>query len=155
MNKAQAQIIINKMYDSVDPNMCVSELAEAMCAHFGIEIDDSIQYEYENSKMVNEKPEVMIHNINHFQIAPAKRKLMPDFGLGSAFNTSMEEAALVVSTKVAEQEEELVSTLDFVYASHFGYELKIIYIDNVKHKNIIELYKRGLIDINGRPTFNK
>lgn len=121
--------------------------------------------EYKNKHMALTSREVLIHNVNHYRVAPKRRRLLSEFGLGASPEALLDDDdvdvnnLLVVSQKKAKEEEDLVWTLDFICAANDNYLLHILDMprqDKIgiekQAKNIKALFEMGLIDKNGQAT---
>lgn len=110
---------------------------------------------------------VVFHEIAHWQIAPAERRSLPDFGLGAGPETGcVDEAnrAICVDFATKEREENLASLLGILWETEYGEPAILAFAE----QNWLELPERpntqahfaehldtlkvlGLIDAEGRP----
>jgi hypothetical protein len=111
--------------------------------------------------MIKDDPEIMMHNINHFRVAPKFRRYNPEFGLGAPPNHELYNSATDIPMEVNQldsiNEEALVIMLDNLQALHKGYILEQLQIYNFNSlirfkEQIKDLFSLGLIDITGVPT---
>lgn len=118
-----------------------------------LSIDETQEMEYENLKMKDDDYEILVHNANHFRLAPPSRRLLRDFGLGKppTFNSDYPTSPLLISQDEAAAEETLVCTLDWIYAIEGDYSLENIK-PRPKPSHIQLLYKWGIIDEHGNTT---
>ena len=114
----------------------------------GLRLSKSIPYEYQNRKMKDSGPEINIHNVHHFMVAPQDRKLKPDFGLGSPPSVRYNLEPLI-SDSEAEVDESLTACLDYIRSIHEGYALsEVQYFPDPQ--DFITLFNRGLITKTGK-----
>lgn len=113
--------------------------------------------EYENLKMIQDEPEILIHNMNHFRVASPDRRLKAEFGLGSPPNSNTVNyhhkppLESTVLGDLCELEENIVLVLDLICAHLHSYRLSRINvpIDRKFEESLQNLYMMGLIDNNG------
>jgi len=111
----------------------------------------------------------ILHDIAHFQCSPPSRRYLPEFGLGSGFDTSNHEVAEAtmlragMDEKLARKEEECASILGALWERHLGlpYWATLEFhswihfneaCDRIELREQLEkLYTFGLIDERGNP----
>lgn len=110
---------------------------------------------------------VLIHEVAHWQIAPAERRNIPDFGLGAGPETGRVKeanAARCVPDDVKEREELLASLLGILWETSLGHPAIHAFIEQNWLEawdrsaaaeqyaiTVAELHARGLIDADGAP----
>ena len=114
---------------------------------------------------------VLLHEFSHWQIAPASRRNLPDFGLGAGPETGftmVADAACCVDDGTKEREEDLASLLGIIWEVYLGGPALIAFCE----QNWLELYDRpdtakhflsvfedlatcGLVDANGLPQLSR
>lgn len=114
------------------------------------------EHEFDGKKITEDNPEVMIHNVNHFRLAPISRRNKPDFGLGGPPEDNdryfLIKAPLVTDREQREDEENMVLTLDLLISLEQGYRLQKISIlpnSSFLRKGLYNLHHMGIIDSNG------
>lgn len=84
---------------------------------------------------------VLLHEIAHWQIAPAHRHVLPDFGLGAGPDTGRTadaNAACCVDNATKEEEESLASLLGILWEVELGGPAVLAFCE----QNWLELYDR-------------
>lgn len=110
---------------------------------------------------------VLLHEIAHWQVAPPKRRPVPDFGLGAGPETGRVEeadAARCVDDAIKEREEDLASLLGILWEAYLGGPAIIAFCEQnwlelhdrpgtAQHFSscVEDLVSRGLIDSRGIP----
>lgn len=146
--------------------------ALALAARLGIptcDEDPALSFSWDG-RVIRTRSEtsVVFHEIAHWQVAPAARRLLPDFGVGAGPETGkIEDANAVVCVDAAtkEEEENLSSLLGILWEVEYGEPAILAFAE----QNWLELYerpstpahfarclrelnKRGLVDEDGRPV---
>lgn len=113
------------------------------------------------------EPSVLLHEIAHWQICPAERRHLPDFGLGAGPETGRKteaDAARTTTQKTQEREEAMASLLGILWEAQLGLPAMAAFAE----QNWLERYERpgtpayfatvigwlheaGLIDDQARP----
>jgi hypothetical protein len=127
---------------------CPEAYALTLLKRYGLRIANDNFYEYQNKRMRDESPEINVHNIHHFIIAPPSRDRKPDFGLGNPKSANYSLMPLV-SEAAAEREEELSSCLDYLRALEGKYKLDQIYYEP-DAKDLLILYQLKIISKSGK-----
>lgn len=146
--------------------------AIALAARFGIptlDEDPAAAFSWDG-KVIRTRSEtsVVFHEIAHWQIAPAERRPLPDFGVGAGPETGCiaeANAALCVDAAAVEEEENLSSLLGILWEAEYAEPAILAFAE----QNWLELYDRtstpahfarclrmlkarGLIGEDGRPV---
>jgi hypothetical protein len=114
------------------------------------------------------EPSVIIHEVAHYQLAPADRRYLTDFGLGpgpESGDKAQGEADRRVFGVDCDREEALVSLLGVLWEAELGQPAVLAFLEqnwleggavahNIRHfvRNVTELKEGGFIDDEGRPT---
>ena len=117
---------------------------------------------------VRMEPSVIIHEVAHYQIAPADRRHLADFGLGAgpeSGDKARGEADRRVFGVDCDREEALASLLGVLWEAELGQPAVLAFLEqnwlegganphNLRHfiRNVTELREGGFIDEDGRPT---
>lgn len=112
---------------------------------------------------------VFLHEIAHWQIAPANRRSLPDFGLGAGPESGLKaeaDAACCVDAQTKELEENLASLLGILWEAELGGPAIIAFCEQnwlelhdrpgtADHFVTVfnELRSRGLLTEEGHPVF--
>lgn len=143
-------------------------LAEAM----GIAVrdeDPAVAYSWDGHVIrTRSETSVVFHEIAHWQVAPAERRALPDFGLGAGPETGfIDDAnrAACVDFPVKEREENLASLLGILWEAEYDEPAILAFAEQNwlelperanTHQHFVEhlemLKARGLIDADGRPV---
>ena len=145
--------------------------ALALAAKFGIptiDEDPAVAFSWDGAAIrTRSETSVVFHEIAHWQIAPAARRSVPDFGLGAGPETGCAgaaNAAVCVDQKTQEHEENLASLLGILWEVEHDEPALLAFAE----QNWLELYDRAgthlhfvhslealrarrLIDAEGRP----
>ena len=117
---------------------------------------------------VRMEPSVIIHEVAHYQLAPADRRYLADFGLGAgpeSGDKALAEAQRRVFGVDCDREEALVSLLGVLWEAELGQPAILAFLEqnwleggavahNIEHfvRNVAELMEGGFVDHEGRPT---
>ena len=145
--------------------------AIALAQHMGIgtcDEDPADAYSWDGQVIrTRSETSVVFHEVAHWQIAPASRRPLYDFGLGAGPETGRiaeANAVACVDTATKEDEENLASLLGILWETHYGEPAVLAFAE----QNWLELYDRphtqqhfidcleklrarGLIDETGSP----
>lgn len=128
--------------------------SEYLMEKFGLIIDEEMGCEYVNGRLYPDQPEIMIHNVNHYRLAKPSRRFELEFGLGTPpnelfYNEDEDvEVPLLIPKAEAQEEESLVTTLDWLQSIEGDYEVKTISLKpTVAH--LQTLYSWGIITKKG------
>lgn len=122
---------------------------------------DVDEYEYDGTKITEDDPEIIIHNINHYRLAPKSRRSSPEFGLGSPppkKDFYFKKIYSRIDLEIAKLEEDVVITLDYLISVDQKYIPSVIKIDgyNILLRNgLHNLYLMGIIDNKGAVDYQK
>lgn len=101
--------------------------ARRLAGEFGIAVRDeppAIAFSWDGCWLrARSEASVLLHEIAHWQICPAERRSLPDFGLGAGPETGCKaeaDAARVASDAVKQEEECLASLLGILWESALG-----------------------------------
>jgi hypothetical protein len=101
--------------------------ARRLAGAFGIAVVDeppAAAFSWDGSRLrARSEASVIVHEIAHWQVAPADRRRLPDFGLGAGPETARKaeaDAARVVSEEVKQEEECLASVLGILWEAELG-----------------------------------
>ncbi len=146
--------------------------AVALAVEMGIPVcdeDPAAAYSWDGCVIrTRSETSVVFHEIAHWQVAPAERRALPDFGLGAGPETGfIAEAnrAVCVDFATKEREENLASLLGILWEAEYGEPAILAFAE----QNWLELPERanthahfaehlemlkacGLIDDEGRPV---
>lgn len=122
---------------------------------------DIDEYEYDGNKITEDDPEIVIHNINHYRLAPKSRRNSPEFGLGSPPSKKdfyFKKTYSLIDLEVAKLEEDVVLTLDYLISIEKKYIPSVIKIDGYNpllRNGLHNLYLMGIIDNKGAVNYQK
>lgn len=117
---------------------------------------------------VRMEPSVIIHEVAHYQLAPAERRHLVDFGLGAGPESGDKPLAERDRRRFGidcDREEALASLLGVLWEAELGQPAVLAFLEqnwleggasrhNLEHflRNVGELVAGGFIDEDGRPT---
>lgn len=146
--------------------------AVALAARFGIptlDEDPAVAFSWDGRAIrTRSETSVVFHEIAHWQIAPADRRPLPDFGVGAGPETGRVDeanAAICVDPATKEEEENLSSLLGILWEVEYAEPAILAFAE----QNWLELYDRpstpahfarclrtlldrGLLTADGRPV---
>lgn len=164
---AQTHSAFDKPYDTPADRQAACDLATS----FGIPTIDqepAAAFSWDGRAIrARSEASVLIHEVAHWQIAPADRRGLPDFGLGAGPETGRvadAEAARCASDRVKEHEELMASLLGILWEAALGQPAIHAFIEQnwleawdrpaageQFRRTVDDLMSRGLIGADGMP----